>query len=92
LLHGSPDFSATINLALRIAIRKKNITLKNSPVGDYVTHIDHGIGRFGGLQKIQVENRTQTIKLVYADIVYVSIHSLHKISKYAGKDDGAQNL
>jgi transcription-repair coupling factor (superfamily II helicase) len=58
-------------------------------VGDYVTHIDHGIGRFGGLQKIQVENRTQeAIKLVYADndIVYVSIHSLHKISKYAGKD------
>jgi transcription-repair coupling factor (superfamily II helicase) len=54
-----------------------------------VTHIDHGIGRFGGLQKIQVENKTQeAIKLVYADndIVYVSIHSLHKISKYTGKD------
>jgi transcription-repair coupling factor (superfamily II helicase) len=64
-------------------------------VGDYVTHIDHGIGRFGGLQKIQVENRTQeAIKLVYADndIVYVSIHSLHKISKYAGKDGAALNL
>jgi transcription-repair coupling factor (superfamily II helicase) len=48
-----------------------------------VTHIDH-VGRFGGLQKIQVENKTQeAIKLVYADndIVYVSIHSLHKISK-----------
>jgi transcription-repair coupling factor (superfamily II helicase) len=58
-------------------------------VGDYVTHIDHGIGRFGGLQKIQVENKTQeAIKLVYADndIVYSSIHSLHKISKYTGKD------
>lgn len=58
-------------------------------VGDYVTHIDHGIGRFGGLQKIQVEGKTQeAIKLVYADndIVYVSIHSLHKISKYNGKD------
>ncbi|TDD78289.1 transcription-repair coupling factor [Flavobacterium caseinilyticum] len=72
--------------------KKQNITLKELTtlsVGDYVTHIDHGIGRFGGLQKIQVESKTQeAIKLVYADndIVYVSIHSLHKISKYNGKD------
>jgi transcription-repair coupling factor (superfamily II helicase) len=72
--------------------KKQTLTLKelNSlSVGDYVTHIDHGIGKFGGLQKIQVEGRTQeAIKLVYADndIVYVSIHSLHKISKYNGKD------
>jgi transcription-repair coupling factor (superfamily II helicase) len=62
LLHGSPDFlSATINLALRIAIRKSKYyskELTTLAVG-YVTHIDHGIGRFGGLQKIQVENRTQ---------------------------------
>lgn len=58
-------------------------------VGDYVTHIDHGIGRFGGLQKIQVDGKTQeAIKLVYADndIVYVSIHALHKIAKFNGKD------
>ena len=72
--------------------KKQIITLKELTtlsVGDYVTHIDHGIGRFGGLQKIQVEGKTQeAIKLVYADndIVYVSIHSLHKISKYNGKD------
>lgn len=72
--------------------KKQNITLKELTalsVGDYVTHIDHGIGKFGGLQKIQVEGKTQeAIKLVYADndIVYVSIHSLHKISKYNGKD------
>jgi transcription-repair coupling factor (superfamily II helicase) len=72
--------------------KKGAITLKelNSlSVGDYVTHIDHGIGKFGGLQKIQVEGKTQeAIKLVYADndIVYVSIHSLHKIAKYNGKD------
>jgi transcription-repair coupling factor (superfamily II helicase) len=72
--------------------KKQNITLKELTtlsVGDYVTHIDHGIGRFGGLQKIQVEGKTQeAIKLVYADndIVYVSIHSLYKISKYNGKD------
>ena len=72
--------------------KKQTITLKELntlSVGDYVTHIDHGIGRFGGLQKIQVENKTQeAIKLVYADndIVYVSIHSLYKISKFNGKD------
>ncbi|PWA06562.1 transcription-repair coupling factor [Flavobacterium psychrotolerans] len=72
--------------------KKQTITLKELTtlsVGDYVTHIDHGIGRFGGLQKIQVEGKTQeAIKLVYADndIVYVSIHSLYKISKYNGKD------
>lgn len=72
--------------------KKQTITLKeltSLSVGDYVTHIDHGIGKFGGLQKIQVEGKTQeAIKLVYADndIVYVSIHSLHKISKYNGKD------
>lgn len=72
--------------------KKQTITLKeltSLTVGDYVTHIDHGIGKFGGLQKIQVEGKTQeAIKLVYADndIVYVSIHSLHKISKYNGKD------
>jgi len=72
--------------------KKQTITLKeltSLSVGDYVTHIDHGIGRFGGLQKIQVEGKMQeAIKLVYADndIVYVSIHSLHKISKYNGKD------
>lgn len=72
--------------------KKQTITLKeltSLSVGDYVTHIDHGIGKFGGLQKIQVEGKTQeAIKLVYADndIVYVSIHSLYKISKYNGKD------
>lgn len=72
--------------------KKQTITLKelNSlSVGDFVTHIDHGIGKFGGLQKIQVEGKTQeAIKLVYAenDIVYVSIHSLHKIAKYNGKE------
>ncbi|MBC7523192.1 MAG: transcription-repair coupling factor [Flavobacterium sp.] len=72
--------------------KKQTITLKeltSLSVGDYVTHIDHGIGKFGGLQKIQVEGKTQeAIKLVYADndIVYVSIHSLHKIAKFNGKD------
>lgn len=72
--------------------KKQAITLKeltNLEVGDYVTHIDHGIGKFGGLQKIDVEGKKQeAIKLIYGDrdILYVSIHSLHKITKYNGKD------
>ena len=72
--------------------KKQAITLKeltNLVVGDYVTHIDHGIGKFGGLQKIEVEGKQQeAIKLIYGerDILYLSIHSLHKISKYTGKD------
>ena len=72
--------------------KKQAITLKeltNLDVGDYVTHIDHGIGRFGGLQKIDVEGKKQeAIKLVYGerDILYLSIHSLHKITKFNGKD------
>jgi transcription-repair coupling factor (superfamily II helicase) len=63
--------------------------LTNLEIGDYVTHIDHGIGQFGGLQKIDVDGKKQeAIKLVYGDrdILYISIHSLHKISKYTGKD------
>ncbi len=72
--------------------KKQAITLKeltNLEVGDYVTHIDHGIGKFGGLQKIDVEGKQQeAIKLIYGerDILYLSIHSLHKITKYNGKD------
>ena len=57
--------------------------------GDYVVHIDHGIGRFAGLMRIPTGNTTQeVIKLVYQndDVVFVSIHSLHKISKYKGKE------
>jgi len=72
--------------------KKQAITLKeltNLEVGDYVTHMDHGIGKFGGLQKIDVEGKQQeAIKLIYGDrdILYISIHSLHKISKFNGKD------
>ena len=57
--------------------------------GDYVVHIDHGIGRFAGLVRVPNGNSTQeVIKLVYQndDVVFVSIHSLHKISKYKGKE------
>ena len=72
--------------------KKQAITLKelaNLDIGDYVTHIDHGIGRFGGLQKIDVEGKKQeAIKLIYGerDILYLSIHSLQKITKFNGKD------
>ena len=72
--------------------KKEALTLKeltHLEVGDYVTHIDHGIGTFGGLQKIDIEGKQQeAIKLVYADrdILYLSIHSLHKISRFNGKD------
>nr|MBC8398104.1 transcription-repair coupling factor [Flavobacteriales bacterium] len=58
-------------------------------VGDFITHIDHGIGRFGGLKKINVEGKMQeSIKLIYGerDTLYLSIHSLHKITKYNSKD------
>ena len=69
--------------------------LNKLEIGDYVTHIDHGIGKFGGLQKIDVEgSRQEAIKLVYGDrdILYVSIHSLHKIAKYNGKDGVAPRI
>lgn len=60
--------------------------------GDYVTHIDHGIGKFSGLEKIEVNGKEQeAIRLIYRDndLLYVNIHSLHRISKYSGKE-GAQ--
>ncbi len=78
--------------------KKQAITLKDLnklEIGDYVTHIDHGIGKFGGLQKIDVEGKKQeAIKLMYGerDILYVSIHSLHKISKYNGKDGAVPKI
>ncbi|NMM47024.1 transcription-repair coupling factor [Marinigracilibium pacificum] len=57
--------------------------------GDFVTHIDYGIGRFAGLEKVDVGgNEQEAIRLIYRDndLLYVSIHSIHKISKYAGKE------
>ena len=78
--------------------KKQSITLKeltNLEKGDYVTHIDHGVGRFAGLQKIDVDGKKQeAIKLIYGDrdILYVSIHSLHKISKFNGKDGKAPKI
>ena len=64
--------------------------ISNLKKGDFITHIDHGIGIFSGLQKINNDGIIQeVIKLSYADkdILYVSIHSLHKVSKFKSKDD-----
>ena len=78
--------------------KKQAITLKELnklEIGDYVTHIDHGIGKFGGLKKIDVDGKKQeAIKLMYGerDILYVSIHSLHKISKFNGKDGAVPKI
>ena len=55
--------------------------------GDFIPHIDHGVGRFSGLEKIDVNGKTQeAIRIVYSnnDLLYVNIHSLHKISKFVG--------
>lgn len=57
--------------------------------GDYIVHVDHGIGKFSGLQKIDVNGKEQeAIRLVYdgGDVLYVSIHSLHRISKFSDKE------
>jgi transcription-repair coupling factor (superfamily II helicase) len=63
--------------------------------GDFVTHIDHGVGRFDGLEMIDVNGRQQeAIRLIYkdSDLLYISIHSLHRISKYIGKDGTVPTL
>ena len=63
--------------------------LKELQPGDYVVHIDHGVGVFSGLQKVQNGGQTQeAVRIIYRDndILYVNINSLHKISKYTGKD------
>ena len=72
--------------------KSEQLTLKDLmslKVGDYIAHIDHGIGKFMGLVKVNNDGKVQEcFKLVYknGDLLYVSIHSLHKISKYNGPD------
>lgn len=72
--------------------KSEQLTLKDLmslKVGDYIAHIDHGIGKFMGLVKVNNDGKIQEcFKLVYknGDLLYVSIHSLHKISKYNGPD------
>lgn len=63
--------------------------LQQFEIGDYVVHLDHGVGRFGGLVRIPNGDKMQeVIKIIYNhdDVVFVSIHALHKVSKYKGKE------
>jgi len=69
--------------------------LRSLNTGDYVVHIDHGIGRFAGLEKVDVGGKEQeAVRLVYRDndLLYVSIHSLHKISKYSGQESAPPSI
>lgn len=72
--------------------KEQSITLKeltNLNPGDFITHIDHGIGQFGGLETVVNDGKKQeSIRLIFkdGDTVFVSIHSLHKISRYSSKD------
>jgi transcription-repair coupling factor (superfamily II helicase) len=77
---------------------KQALTLKELMAlqpGDFVVHIDHGIGEFSGLQKIEVNGKEQeAIRLTYrgGDVLYVNIHSLHRISKYTSKEGAAPKI
>lgn len=78
--------------------RGEAITLKeiySLKPGDFIVHVDHGVGRYGGLEKIEVNGKEQeAIRLMYKndDILYISIHSLHRISKFSGKDGAVPTL
>ncbi|MDX1940618.1 MAG: transcription-repair coupling factor, partial [Saprospiraceae bacterium] len=69
--------------------------LRELQPGDYVTHIDYGVGKYSGLEKLTVNGHTQeAVRLVYKnnDLLYVGINSLHKIAKYVGKDGSDPQL
>ncbi len=69
--------------------------LRELKPGDFVTHIDHGVGKYSGLEKININGHIQeSVRLIYLnnDILYVSINSLHKISRFVGKDGRAPRL
>ncbi len=70
-------------------------TLRELQPGDYVTHIDHGVGVYSGLQKIEANGKLQeAVRIIYkdSDILYVNINSLHKISKYTGKEGSVPKI
>jgi transcription-repair coupling factor (superfamily II helicase) len=77
---------------------KQALTLKeiyNLNKGDYVTHIDHGVGQFSGLETIDVNGKPQeAVRLVYkdGDVLYVSIHSLHRIAKFTGQEGAVPKM
>ena len=70
-------------------------TLRELQPGDYVTHIDHGVGVYSGLQKIENNGKLQeAVRIIYKDndILYVNINSLHKIAKYTGKEGSVPKI
>ena len=70
-------------------------TLRELQPGDYVTHIDHGVGVYSGLEKVEANGRLQeAVRIVYkdGDLLYVNISSLHKISKYSGKEGSVPKM
>ena len=69
--------------------------LNSYQIGDYIVHIDHGVGQFGGLVKTTINNKKQeAVKLIYrdGDVIFVSIHGLHRISRYKSKDAVAPKI
>lgn len=82
----------------RVARSRESLTareISGLKPGDFVTHIDHGVGKFSGLEKIEVNGKMQeAIRLVYKDndVLYVSIHSLHRIARYSGKEGEEPSL
>jgi transcription-repair coupling factor (superfamily II helicase) len=70
-------------------------TLRELQPGDFVTHIDHGVGVYSGLQKLEVNGKLQeAVRIIYkdSDILYVNINSLHKIAKYTGKEGSVPKI
>ncbi|MDH8700942.1 transcription-repair coupling factor (superfamily II helicase) [Dysgonomonadaceae bacterium PH5-43] len=77
----------------KIALSLKE--LQQFQLGDYLVHIDHGVGKFAGLVRAEINGKMQeVVKMTFLndDIIFVSIHNLHKISKYKGKDSEAPRL
>ncbi|MFM6975837.1 MAG: transcription-repair coupling factor [Sphingobacteriaceae bacterium] len=79
-------------------VKSQAITLKDLrdlKPGDYITHIDHGVGKYAGLEKVEVNGKTQEmIRLVYADndLLYVNINSLNRIAKFSGKEGATPKM
>ncbi|MEY3678034.1 MAG: hypothetical protein RI924_175 [Bacteroidota bacterium] len=79
-------------------VRSQALTLKelrDLKPGDYITHIDHGVGKYAGLEKVEVNGKTQEmIRLVYADndLLYVNINSLNRIAKFSGKEGSVPKM
>lgn len=79
-------------------VRSQALTLKelrDLKPGDYITHIDHGVGKYAGLEKVEVNGKTQEmIRLVYADndLLYVNINSLNRIAKFSGKEGAVPKM